>query len=602
MGRAKKIFKKFRVILLLIFLVFAIAAIHPSFSSQGIAIRNIVKNSSAEIAGMVGPKPTAMPMSRERIIAINNRPINSLEEYYNIVKSLEKPDRAISIKTNKKLYNLNFKPLTETIVLNETEFFEVPVMVNVTEDINGTNITKTVQATKTITKIKFNETTNQSYTVKETINLTETVERNKTITNIIGVQDLGLSVYQAPTNNIRKGLELQGGTRVLLQPEEELDENMMGMLLDNMKQRLNVYGLSDVVVREAGDLSGNQYILVEIAGATEQEVKDLLAKQGKFEARIGDKTVFIGGRDITHVCRSAECAGIDPNYGCGPTNSNQDQWVCRFRFSITLTPEAAQRQADATAELEVVAEGRDEYLSKKLELFLDDGKVDELNIGADLKGHAVTDIAISGSGVSNNNQGAVSNALQNMKRLQTILITGSLPVKLKIVKTDAISPVLGSEFVKNALMVGLFAIIAVVIVVFLRYRKWQVAVPMMINLTAEVIIILGVASFIGWNLDLAAIAGIIIAVGTGVDHQIVITDETLKGEKSYYMNWKQRIKNAFFIIIAAYFTTVVAMIPLMFAGAGLLRGFAITTIIGVSIGVFVTRPAYAAVVEVLLQD
>jgi preprotein translocase subunit SecD len=54
--------------------------------------------------------------------------------------------------------------------------------------------------------------------------------------------------------------------------------------------------------------------------------------------------------------------------------------------------------------------------------------------------------------------------------------------------------------------------------------------------------------------------------------------------------------------MAAYFTTFVAMLPLMKAGAGLLKGFAITTIIGISVGVFITRPAFAAVVEILLKE
>jgi len=44
------------------------------------------------------------------------------------------------------------------------------------------------------------------------------------------------------------------------------------------------------------------------------------------------------------------------------------------------------------------------------------------------------------------------------------------------------------------------------------------------------------------------------------------------------------------------------MIPLLSAGAGLLKGFALTTIAGVSFGVFVTRPAFAAMVEVLFKE
>jgi preprotein translocase subunit SecD len=54
--------------------------------------------------------------------------------------------------------------------------------------------------------------------------------------------------------------------------------------------------------------------------------------------------------------------------------------------------------------------------------------------------------------------------------------------------------------------------------------------------------------------------------------------------------------------MAAYLTTVVAMVPLFFAGAGLLKAFAITTIMGVTVGVLITRPAYAAIVEILLKE
>jgi preprotein translocase subunit SecD len=214
----------------------------------------------------------------------------------------------------------------------------------------------------------------------------------------------------------------------------------------------------------------------------------------------------------------------------------------------------------------------------------------------------VTDIQISGSGGGATNQEAVYNSLQNMKKLQTMLITGSLPVKLNIVKTDNVSPVLGEEFVKNALFMGLLILISVAVMVSLRYRKIQITVPMTVSLISEVVLLIGVASIIGWNIDLPAIAGIIIAIGTGVDHQIVIADETIGGKSAQIFDWKKRIKKAFFIITAAYLTTVVAMMPLIFAGAGLLKGFALTTIIGVSIGIFITRPAFANVVEILLRE
>ncbi len=566
--KAKKMFTNLRIIIALIFIVLALVAINPNPWAEGATIRNVAVNSSASLAGIESPKPNSPPMSRERIIAINSEPVESEADYHQIVSGLD-INRTVHIKTNEGLYKLKTRPSTKTIILNETETVEV------VEEV-------------------FDEETNT------TKNITKKVTRNKTKIIVEGTEDLGLSVYDSPHTNIRKGLELQGGTRVLLQPEEELSDEEMGMLIDNMRYRLNIYGLSDVIVREAGDLSGNQYVVAEIAGAKESEVKELLSRQGKFEAKVGNKTVFRGGNDITYVCKSADCSGIDPMSGCGKTG--EDQWVCKFRFSISLTPEAAERQADATGDLEVITENNDQYLSEKLYLYLDNKQVDELNIGADLKGHAATEIAISGSGVGVTQQEAVYNSLDNMKEMQTILITGSLPVKLEIVKTDSISPVFGAEFIRNSIMIGLAAITAVAIVIFLRYRRLKVAMPMLFTSITEVIILLGVASLIGWNLDLAAIAGIIIAVGTGVDHQVVITDETLEGSSGEIYDWKKRIKKAFGIIMGAYFTTLVAMIPLWFAGAGLLKGFALTTIIGISGGVLITRPAYAAVIEILLKE
>jgi preprotein translocase subunit SecD len=571
--KVKRLLTSVRVIILLVFLVLAVVAMHPNPYRKGVAIRNVITNSSANLAGIQSPKPNTPPMSREVIVAINNKVVSDVKDYSDALSNI-RTNVSIQVRTNKGVYRVVPKEKIETIELNETEEKVIEETVEVNKTVNGSIL-------------KVNETN------------TRVIEVPKTEVVILGPEDLGLRVYDAPTTNIRKGLDLQGGTRVLLQPEERVNQNDMENLIDVMKERLNVYGLSDLIIRQAGDLSGNQYILVEIAGATEEEVRNLLARQGKFEAKIGNESVFKGGNDVTYVCRSADCAGIDPLQGCGTSG---DQWLCRFRFSISLSPEAAQRQAQETSQLTVVTEDKQQYLSENLVLFLDDSPVDELRIGAELKGKAETNIQISGSGAGINQQEAAVNALQNMKRLQTILITGSLPYKLDIVKTDTISPVLGEEFVKNALLVGVFSILVVSIIVFIRYRKWQVSVPMIFTLASEVIILLGVAALIGWNLDLAAIAGIIIAVGTGVDHKILITDETLTGEAKRIFNWKERIKGAFFIIMGAYLTTTFAMVPLIFAGAGLLKGFAIVTIIGVSIGVLITRPAFASIIEILLND
>jgi len=413
------------------------------------------------------------------------------------------------------------------------------------------------------------------------------------------VVPLGLSVADAPANNIRLGLDLSGGTRVVLAPEQRVSGEDLDLVVSHITQRLNVYGLSDIIVRTATDLQGDDFIIVEIAGADRDEVQRLLAAQGKFEARIGNDTVFRGGQDITFVCRSPDCMG--PRNGvCEPIDGG---WQCLFAFSITLSPEAAQRQADVTRNLSVLGELGGAYLSQPLDLYLDDALVNSLQISADLKGRATTQIEISGSGSGPTADAARADASAGMKQLQTVLITGSLPVKLEIVKTDGISPAIGSEFVKNAIWLGILSIIAVVTVLVIRYRQPLVSIPITITMLSEITIVLGFAGLTGWNLDLAAIAAIVIAIGSGVDDQIVMIDETLNDNlgSDRRRSWKERIGMAFIIVLASYFTLSAAMVPLFFAGAGLLRGFAITTFVGITAGVLITRPAFAQFMEILLK-
>jgi preprotein translocase subunit SecD len=117
----------------------------------------------------------------------------------------------------------------------------------------------------------------------------------------------------------------------------------------------------------------------------------------------------------------------------------------------------------------------------------------------------------------------------------------------------------------------------------------------------EILSTLGVASLVGVTLDLSAIAGLLASVGTSLDDQIIITDEVLSGEEKE-KSIKRRIKNAFFVVVSAFTATFVSMVPLAFAGAGILKGFAITTMIGITIGVLITRPAYARICELLFKD
>ena len=144
---------------------------------------------------------------------------------------------------------------------------------------------------------------------------------------------------------------------------------------------------------------------------------------------------------------------------------------------------------------------------------------------------------------------------------------------------------------------------------------------------SEVVMMLGIWALMGWQLDLASLAGIILVIGTGVDQLIIITDELIRGGEAASVTAERSVKEradaaaeksgsavaptsskvyltrlsrAFTIILGAAATTAVAMLPLLYMGFGALTGFALIIILGVILGTVIARPAYGRIIGYIL--
>jgi preprotein translocase subunit SecD len=436
-------------------------------------------------------------------------------------------------------------------------------------------------------------------------------------------------------NGISKGIDLEGGSRVNLRTERPLDQREMAELIAVMETRLNFLGLKDVRVNSLGD----DIVQIEIAGVSPDEAIDILGRPGRLTVKIGNETAFTGA-DLIKV----DSFGKDQG-GWGVPFTINDAAALRFMnvaMDQNFLPvfmymdEGTQIRILSDASLEGVAEKIEDDLGlvgkvnssvsiggvityvdfdKPIEQFTS-GEIDGVTSNLNQSYSGIRDIRFESTGLVNRapiapglqelltageltpsmviTTGGDEDARLSAKQIEAVLRSGSLSVKVEVIEKLRVPPELGEEFVRNAVLAGFMAIVAVALVVFVRYRDTRIVIPIIATGLSEVIIILGIASLIKWNIDLPAIAGIIAAVGTGVDDQIVITDEVfMEKEKSL----RHRMKSAFFIIMAAWMTTVAAMFPLFSIGLQILRGFALTTIIGVTIGVAVTRPAYASMIK-----
>lgn len=191
------------------------------------------------------------------------------------------------------------------------------------------------------------------------------------------------------------------------------------------------------------------------------------------------------------------------------------------------------------------------------------------------------------------------------RELRRVLSQG-LPVEIKIISEEPMGRQLSENFVKEAAIAGLAAFIIVGILVYSFYRRLKITLPLLLTMASEVVITFGVASALPsgiMSIGLPGLGGLIAVVGTGVDHQIIITDEIF-GEKfseSKQLPIDRRTGKAFSVIFAAAATTIAAMIALALFGFGAMRGFALITLFGVLISVLITRPAYAKIIGTLLE-
>jgi preprotein translocase subunit SecD len=402
---------------------------------------------------------------------------------------------------------------------------------------------------------------------------------------------IGISVSDLSFSNIEFGIDLVGGSKITLSPGQAVtaeDLENVKMILEN---RLNVYGFKEVPINILSDLTGNSYIKIEFPSSISiDDVEKLLESQGVFEARVGNKTAFLR-EDITSICmvNSKDC----------PSTVVASQEGFKFTFGLQISQLGAEKFANITRDLQKNGIGSTCYLNETIVFYLDNEVLDEkgLSIGCSMAGTIIRNPVISGYGTTRDE------AILRMKELKSMIQSDKLPVKMNIENIEVISPKLGTEFLSNIVMVFLLAILCVDIVIAIRYKSFKIVLPIIFVTLTEIILTLGAATLMKWTFDISAIAGLIASVGTGVDDQIIITDEVLVNkEENANLNMKQKMKSAFFIVIAAFITSIAVMIPLNFAGAGVLKGFASTNIIAITIGVLITRPAYSKILELLIKN
>ncbi|MCK4928209.1 MAG: preprotein translocase subunit SecD, partial [Methanosarcinales archaeon] len=315
-----------------------------------------------------------------------------------------------------------------------------------------------------------------------------------------------------------------------------------------LEDKLNLFGLSDV----KPVIVGREYILIDLAGINIDTAMDLAGTPGKFEIR-----VQIGNNESMHAVYGEDIQTV------GFHRIENGAWGVPF----TLT----QQGADALRQVAIETNAVGDPDNHDITMYLDNRVIYSAplsnSLAQSMRVVPIQDLVAS--------FGSDTASKDNARELESHLKAGALPVNVEVIGSGQVPASLGTQFKELTAIAGLLAIITVSFMVFLRYRRKEIMLPMIVTSLSEVVMILGFASAVKWQLDLPAITGIIAVIGTGIDHLVVITDEVLyEGKLPPTKVYNTRIKRAFGIIFAASSTTIIAMIWLVWMGFGALKGFA----------------------------
>jgi preprotein translocase subunit SecD len=359
------------------------------------------------------------------------------------------------------------------------------------------------------------------------------------------------------------GLDLSGGLRVEYQAlpvdGKAPTPGDMSVIKDIIERRVNTTGVSEPVVTT----QGADRVVVELPGVTDPEaVRKLVGATGRLDFVPLGSTQVQQGQTIDLKTYPPLFSGDQVSSATVGTDQNG-----RPAVDFVLKSDGAKLFADYTAK------NVGSYFAITL-----DGVV----VSAPVIQNSIPNgnVQITGGGLAGFNAKDATN-------LVTILKFGSLPFPIQPLSSETISATLGTQFLVQTVIAGLFGIALVLSFMLIYYRlPGLVASFALIYYT---LVMYAIFRFVPVTLTLAGIAGFVLSIGMAVDANILIFErmkEELRLGKSLPAAVEAGFNRAWNSILDSNVSSLITATILYAFGSSVIRGFALVLIIGVLVSMF----------------
>lgn len=414
---------------------------------------------------------------------------------------------------------------------------------------------------------------------------------------------LGGAVSMIVTRPARLGLDLRGGTQIVLEaqdtPEQQVDDETLSRTLEVLRRRVDQLGVSEPSLQS----SGAERIIIELPGVTDP-----------------DEALEVIGR--TAQLTFHPVLGVGRGRQQGEDGAQDDELVLQDEEGASLRLGPSALTGDGVADAEAVPEGNIWSVSIS---FRDDGgdawqqvtgEAACAPVGSPQRRVAIVldERVISSPEVDESiqcNQGigggptsiTGSFTAQEARDLALLIRAGALPVPVNVIEQRTVGPTLGDAAVRASVEAAVIGGLLTMAYVIVYYRLLGV-------LAALALLAYGALSYavllaLGATLTLPGIAGFVLAIGMAVDANVLVFE---RGKEEFAAGKKVRpamlagFKKAWSAIADSNATTLLAAIILFYFAAGAVRGFGITLTVGVLVSMFTALVVTRLLVEVALRN
>ncbi|QQQ77565.1 protein translocase subunit SecD [Saccharothrix sp. 6-C] len=390
------------------------------------------------------------------------------------------------------------------------------------------------------------------------------------VRGLIALGVLAASAFTLLTVQPRLGLDLRGGTQIVLETPSEASSEATDRAMEVLRRRVDELGVAEPVLARSGD----HRIVVELPGVQDPtEAIEVLGRTAQLRVQpvtgLGDvptpegDAISLGEAVMTG--EGIEDARATPNpQGVG------------YLVGVDFQGDAPQAWQRVTAEAACSPPGD----PARRVAFVLDGEV--------VSAPQVDVSTVCGTGMVGGSTSITGRFNQaEAEELALVIRSGALPVPVEVVEQRTVGPTLGAEAIEASARAAIIGVALTGLFLVFAYRL------------AGLLAVLALAGYaglayaamlaIGATFTLPGLAGFVLAIGMAVDANVLVFErsrEEYARRKRLPRSVDEGFRGAFSAVADSNVTTLLAAGLLFWLATGPVKGFGVTLSIGVLASLF----------------